>query len=273
MNRIKRVICAALLVVTAGVAFAGGSRAKDSAAQEPVTLTLAAAASIEKVFRQSLIPAWEKDHPSVRIEGVYDSSGRLQIQIENGLAADVFFSAATRQMDALVDGGYIDQSAVVPLLENRLVLIKPRGKTTAVSSVSSVSSFETIGRAAVIAVGDPKAVPAGQYAQEALQKLGVWDGIQSKLSLGSNVTEVLHWVAAGNAEAGIVYATDAASSPDVEVIAALPDGLLSAPVIYPAAPLSRSAHPGLAADFMTFLQSKEARQMFQDAGFSILLRQ
>jgi molybdate transport system substrate-binding protein len=272
MNRIKRVICAALLVMTAGVAFAGGSRAaaKNAPSQEQVTLTLAAAASLEKVFRQSLIPAWEKDHPAVRIEGIYDSSGRLQIQIENGLAADVFFSAAVRQMDALVAGGYIDRSAVVPLLENRLVLIKPRGKTTA---VSSVSSFETIGRAAVIAVGDPKAVPAGQYAEEALKKLGVWDGIQSKLSLGSNVTEVLHWVAAGNAEAGIVYATDAASSPDVEVIACLPEGLLSAPVIYPAASLSGSAHAAESAAFMTFLQSKEARSMFEAAGFSVLLRQ
>ena len=271
LNHLKMKLGAALFAVlfvlsTVG-AFAGGSRAAAPRAAESapaqVTLTVAAAASLENVFTKQLIPAWEKDHPAVHIEGVYDSSGRLQIQIENGLAADVFFSAAVRQMDALVSGGFIDRSAVVPLLENRLVLIKPRDKTTA------VSSFETIGRAAVIALGDPRAVPAGQYAEEALRKLGVWDGIQAKLSLGSNVTEVLNWVAAGNAEAGVVYATDAASSSNVEVITALPDGLLSAPVIYPAARLAKSANAGAADDFVRFLRSAPARRMFEDAGFAV----
>ena len=264
-----------ILAVVTATAFAG---AKKEAAPEPQTapetgspvtasqvrITLAAAASLEKAFMGELIPAWLRDHPNVTIEGVYDSSGRLQTQIENGLAADVFFSAATRQMDALVAGGYIDAQAVSPLLENKIVLVKPQGRTT------QVTSFDNIQRAATIAVGDPKVVPAGQYAQEALTTIGNWDTIQGKISLGSNVTEVLNWVAEASAEVGIVYATDAASQPKVEVIAPLSAGILATPVIYPVAPLKASAHGKEAADFIAFLKSPSAAAIFEKYGFALV---
>jgi molybdate transport system substrate-binding protein len=244
--------------------FAGGKKQPAAEpAQAPVTITLAAAASLEKAFTEEVIPAWLKDHPNVKIEGVYDSSGRLQTQIENGLAADVFFSAATRQMDALVTGGYIDAQAVSPLLENKIVLIKPQGRTT------SVTAFDNIQQAALIAVGDPKVVPAGQYAEEALTAIGNWTLIQPKLSLGSNVTEVLNWVAEASAEVGIVYATDAASQPKVEVITPLPAGILATPVIYPVAPLKASAHSKEAADFIAFLKSPAAAAVFEKYGFAL----
>jgi molybdate transport system substrate-binding protein len=256
------------LLITAAVAAASFAGGKKEAASEPQTpeaslaITLAAAASLEKAFTEELIPAWLKDHPAVTIEGVYDSSGRLQTQIENGLAADVFFSAATRQMDALVTGGYIDAQAVSPLLENKIVLIKPQGHAT------NVTAFDNIQRAAAIAVGDPKVVPAGQYAQEALTTIGNWNAIQGKVSLGSNVTEVLNWVAEASAEVGIVYATDAASQPKVEVIAPLPAGTLATPVIYPVAPLKASAHGKEAADFIAFLKSQAAAAIFEKYGFA-----
>jgi molybdate transport system substrate-binding protein len=261
-------------VVTA-TAFAGGKKeaapepqatAPQAAAPvaAPVVITLAAAASLEKAFTGELIPAWLKDHPTVTIEGVYDSSGRLQTQIENGLAADVFFSAATRQMDALVTGGYIDAQAVSPLLENKIVLIKPQGRAT------QVTAFDNIQRAAAIAVGDPKVVPAGQYAEEALTAIGNWSAIQGKVSLGSNVTEVLNWVAEASAEVGIVYATDAASQPKVEVVAPLPAGILATPVIYPVAPLKASAHGKEAADFIAFLKSQAAAAIFEKYGFALV---
>jgi molybdate transport system substrate-binding protein len=267
----KRFLSFVLIMASlAAAGFAGGK--KQAAAGEPqaaapepqVTITLAAAASLEKAFTTDLIPAWLKDHPNVTIEGVYDSSGRLQTQIENGLAADVFFSAATRQMNALVDGGYIEAGAVVPLLENKIALIKPQGKTT------TVTAFDNIQRAAVIAVGDPKVVPAGQYAQEALTKIGNWDAIQSKISLGSNVTEVLNWVAEASAEVGIVYATDAAAQPKVEVITPLPDGILTTPVLYPVAPLKAASLAKEARDFIAFLQSPLAVSIFEKYGFAVV---
>ena len=144
---------------------------------------------------------FEKEYPNVTIEGVYDSSGKLQLQIEKGLDADVFFSAATTQMNALKDEDLVDADSISNVLENKLVLIK--GKDT---------GFDNIKDASIIAIGDPEVVPAGSYAKEALTNLGVWDSIQDRLSLAGNVTEVLSQVETQNAEIGLVYATDAASS-------------------------------------------------------------
>jgi molybdate transport system substrate-binding protein len=148
------------------------------------------------------------------------------------------------------------------LLQNKLALIKPAGAATA------VTNFENITQAKIIAVVDPASVPAGQYAQEALTKLGNWDAVKAKLSLGSNVTEVLNWVAAGSAEVGIVYATDAATTKNVDVIAELPDGLLSNKVIYPIGMTAAAAHPQEAQLFIDFLASDEGLGVFKAYGFS-----
>ena len=173
---------------------------------------------MEKVFTQKLIPMYQQKHPGIKIEGVYDASGKLQAQIESGLAADVFISAANKQMNALSDKGYMDKSTVKPLLENKLVLIVPK-------SGSEIKGFEDFSKAKHPAIGDPASVPAGQYAKEALTKLGQWDGIQDKVSLGTNVTQVLNWVAEGSGDAGLVYATDAALLKDkVTVVAEAPAG-------------------------------------------------
>ena len=187
--------------------------------EETTTITLAAAASLEKCYTEKLIPMFEKENKGIKVEGSYDSSGKLQSQIENGMAADVFMSAATEQMNNLVKGKYISKGDVVELLENKVVLIAPK------KGDAKVSSFKDITKADTIALGDPKSVPAGQYAQEALTNLGIWDKIQDKVSFGTNVTEVLNQVAAASADAGIVYATDAASMADqVEVVAEAPEG-------------------------------------------------
>ena len=117
MKKLLSLMCSLLIIVT----LCGCSSTQDQ--QEEVTLTLAAAASLENTFEDKLIPEFEKENPSIKVQGVYDSSGKLQIQIEQGLKADVFFSAATKQMDALVDEKYINDKDVVNLLENKLVLI------------------------------------------------------------------------------------------------------------------------------------------------------
>ncbi|MDR2601964.1 MAG: molybdate ABC transporter substrate-binding protein [Spirochaetaceae bacterium] len=254
---------AAFLCLAATVFLLFSCQKRQEKAAEKVTITVAAAASLEKAFTGDLIPLFTQKNPGIQVEGVYDSSGKLQTQIEQGLGADVFVSAAQKQMDALVSGGFIKNESVKPLLQNRLALIKPKGVETA------VADFATIGAAKTqIAVGDPQSVPAGQYAKEALTTLGVWDSVEGRLSLGSNVTETLNWVAQASAEVGIVYATDAASSANVEVIALLPDGILSAPVIYPAAVVAASAKPAEAAAFAAFLGSPEALAIFEKYGFS-----
>ena len=226
------------------------------------SILVAAAASLKNAYEDKLIPMFEEQYPGVTVEGTYDSSGKLQTQIEEGLEADVFMSAATKQMKALDEEGMIASDTIVNLLENKIVLIVPAG------SDSKIDSFEKIGDAESIALGDPESVPAGQYAKEALTNLNVWDSIQDKVSFGTNVTEVLNQVAAASADAGIVYATDAASKADqVTVVAEAPEGSLEKKVIYPVAVVKATTHEDAAKAFVDFLQTPEAIAVFESYGF------
>lgn len=232
-------------------------------AAEETEILVAAAASLKNAYEDELIPMFEAKYPGVTVKGTYDSSGKLQTQIEEGLEADVFMSAAKKQMKALDEEGMIDSDSIVDLLENKIVLIVPTG------SDKGIQSFEDIVKADSIALGDPASVPAGQYSEEALTNLGLWDQIQDKTSFGTNVTEVLNQVAAGSADAGIVYATDAASMADqVEVVAEAPEGSLATKVIYPVAVVKDSANAEMAANFVEFLTTQEAMKVFEDYGFS-----
>lgn len=276
----KRKMTMALAAMMAAVSLAGcssGTFAETTAAEadasqkesetlakgEQTEILVAAAASLKNAYEEELIPMFQEQNPGVTVKGTYDSSGKLQTQIEEGLEADVFMSAAITQMDALNQEGLIDSDTMVDLLENKIVLIVPS------SSELGMTSFEDIVRAETIALGDPASVPAGQYAEEALTNLGIWDGIQDKVSFGTNVTEVLNQVAAASADAGIVYATDAASMADqVTVIAEAPEGSLAEPVIYPAAVVKHTAHAQEAKAFVEFLQSHEAMAVFESYGFA-----
>ena len=227
-------------------------------------IMIAAAASLENAFVQDLIPMFNKENPDVKITGTYDASGKLQTQIEEGLPAQIFFSAAKKQMTALDDGGFIDSGSITELLENEVVLI------TGTNTTTNVTSFDNITEAATIAIGDPASVPAGQYAQEVLTNLGTWADVEARGSLGTNVTEVLNWVAEGSAEVGIVYKTDAASMADkVKIIGTAPEGSLKTPVIYPIALLSNidEGQKELATAFLDFLKSPEALAVFEKFGF------
>ncbi len=228
----------------------------------PATLMIAAAASLEPSLVGEIIPLFRERHPWITVEGSYDSSGKLQAQVENGLDADVFFPAAARRMDALVDKGFIERDSVVELLENKIVLIR------SASADPGIASFADAPKADAIALGDPDSVPAGQYAREAFTSLGVWDRVAAKASFGANVTEVLHWVAEGSAETGVVYATDAALTDRAAVICEAPEGSLKTRVIYPAAVLKTSRHPEEAGLFIEFLASEPALSVFRKYGFS-----
>ena len=230
---------------------------------EETEILVAAAASLKNAYEEELIPMFEAQYPGVTVKGTYDSSGKLQTQIEEGLEADVFMSAAKKQMKALDEEGMIDSDSIVDLLENKIVLIVPTG------SDKGIQSFEDIVKADSIALGDPASVPAGQYSEEALTNLGLWDQIQDKTSFGTNVTEVLNQVAAGSADAGIVYATDAASMADqVEVVAEAPEGSLKTRGVYPVAVVKDSANAEVAANFVEFLTTDEAMKVFEAYGFS-----
>ena len=242
---------------------AGTDIKAEAAPGQDTEILVAAAASLKNAYEEELIPMFQDKYPGVTVKGTYDSSGKLQTQIEEGLEADVFMSAAPKQMTALDQEGLIVSDTITSLLENKIVLIVPS------DSDSGFTRFEDIENAESIALGDPASVPVGQYSEEALTSLGIWDKIQDKVSFGTNVTEVLNQVAAASADAGIVYATDAASMADqVKVVAEAPEGSLSKKVIYPVAVVKNTANAEAAGNFVEFLNTDEAMKVFESYGFT-----
>jgi molybdate transport system substrate-binding protein len=198
-------IIAIVAVIVIGVGlWATGSVGTTDNSLSGQEIHLAAAASLKNAYDNDLIPMFEKKYPGVKVVPTYASSGDLQTQIENGNDVDVFMSAATKQMNALINESLIDNGTNSEFLENKVVLIVPK------DSKNNISSFEDLKNVnGTIAIGDPKSVPAGQYAQEVLNNSGIWKDVEPKVSQGKDVTEVLNQVAQGSAECGIVYATDA----------------------------------------------------------------
>lgn len=272
MKSMKKVLFIAVIALVVAVSvgscaagwfdFLGGNSTDNSLDGQEVNL--AAAASLKNVYDDKLIPMFQEKYPGVKVTPTYASSGDLQTQIENGLEADVFMSAANKQMDALAEEGLIDNSTNVQFLENKVVLIVPADSNTNISSFDDLKNVK-----GNIAIGDPESVPAGQYAQEVLNNTGIWDDVESKLSLGTDVTAVLNQVAQGSAECGIVYSTDAKSTSDVKVICEAPEDALKTPVIYPVAVLKDSKDSDAANKFLEFLQTQEAKDVFVDYGFTI----
>lgn len=210
---------------------------------------------------------FNETYPEVEILYNADSSGTLQTQIEEGARCDVFFSAAEKQMNALVEEKLVPEDSVVDILENKVVLIKPAGQET------KVAGFENITDAANLALaGD--SVPVGQYAREIFENLGIAEDVEKmEINEGKNVTEVLANVSEGSNEVGVVYATDAASVGDkVEVIAEAPEGSLKTPVLCPAGLVENKEateeDKEVAEEFLKYLQSEEALKVFEEYGFA-----
>jgi len=225
------------------------------------SITVAAASSLKNCLDDKVIPAFNAKYPNIKVQTTYDSSGKLQTQIEQGASVDVFMSAAMKQMTALDEKDLIAKGSIIQLLENKIVLIVPA------NSALGLTAFTDIVKADKIAIGDPESVPAGQYAKEALTNLNLWDGISVKASLGTNVTEVMNWVAEGSADAGIVYETDALSNANVKVVAVAPFGSVSK-LIYPVGIIKGSENETAAKAFVEFLRTDEAMKIFKTYGFS-----
>lgn len=236
----------------------GEEGAAESGEQE---ITVSAAASLTDVLNE-LAENYREQDPGMKIVFTFGGSGALQTQIEEGAPVDLFFSAAEENMDALEEEGLIDTETRKGVLKNEIVLIAPLGET-------EVSSFENIlDSEPQIALGEPESVPAGKYAQEIFENLGIWEGVQSHTVFASNVREVLSWVEAGEADCGVVYATDAITSDQVQVVCNAPEG--GPEVLYPAAVLKDCANPEGAKEFLDYLTGDEAKKAFEAYGFTVL---
>lgn len=227
-----------------------------------VNLTISAAASLKDSLTE-IKAVFAKENPSVTLTYNFGSSGTLQQQIEQGADADIFISAAKKQMDALASKDLIIKDTNRNLLLNDVVLVTPKDN-------SSITSFNdlTTEKAKKISLGEPKSVPAGQYAEEVFTKLGILDKVKSKVVYGKDVKEVLTWVETGNADAGVVYSTDAKVSTKVNVIATASSDSHT-PIVYPAAVIKASKNVDAAKEFMTFLNSEKAKAVFEKYGFKL----
>ncbi len=227
----------------------------------PVTLNISAAASLTDAL-EAVNALYLEQHSNVTIVANYAASGTLQTQIEQGATCDVFISAAAKQMNNLETGGLILSNTRINLLKNSIVLIVPTASTLEIDSFEGlVEDFVTL-----IAVGDPAFVPAGTYAYQLFDLLGITDALTDKLILGSSVRDVLAYVETGNVDAGIVYSTDAVLSEGVKIVATAPDEINSK-IIYPAAIIKASENQSAAADYLAFLTSDAAMEIFESYGF------
>ena len=230
---------------------------------EEVELHILAAASMTDVLTE-IADKYKEEHPEITLTFSFDSSGTLQTQIEEGAPADVFISAALKQMNELNEQGLMDEDSIIELLENKVVLIKPKGSELDIASFEDVASDKVT----MAAIGNSD-VPVGQYTQTIYENLGLWDQIQEKANYATNVRQVLDWVATKNADCGIVYATDAAIEPEVEIISEAPEGSCT-PAIYPAGIVKDSEYPEQAKEFMDFLKTDEVKEIFENYQFTYI---
>ncbi|MFZ3215222.1 MAG: molybdate ABC transporter substrate-binding protein [Candidatus Acidiferrales bacterium] len=241
-----------LILLTLGMA---ASCALLRAAAPPAPITVSAAISLKDALDEL-----GRTYGAVTFN--YGGSGTLARQIEQGAPVDVFFSAAEKEMDELAARELILPETRRDVVGNALVLITP-------AQATMVQSFQDLTRPEVktLALGRPATVPAGMYGRQTLKYLKLFSALESKIVYAKDVRAVLTYVATGNADAGLVYQTDAMISRQVRVAARAPADSHD-PVLYPAAVLQNSRNPQAARAFLEFLQGPQARAVFAKYGFT-----
>ena len=225
------------------------------------TLTLSIAASLQDAIVE-VEADYQREHGAVDFRNNFGSSGTLAREIEQGAPVDAFLSAGTKQMDDLQTKGLLASGTRMNLLRNSLVLIAPRD--------SKLGGFGDLTAPAIrlVALGDPASVPAGQYGKQTLISLNLYDKLGKKIVLGKDVRQVLTYVETGNADAGLVYATDALISTKVRVVAVAPESSHD-PIVYPLAVVAGSRSDTAVRAFIAYLGSPAAKAVFIKHGFTM----
>src|SRR5271163_1765387 len=260
----RRLVVASLLF--SFVLGTAGSFVLDAASQQSSAIIVSAAISLKDALDE-LGPIFQvQQHRKNGGSGTavtcnYGGSGTLARQIEQGAPVDVFFSAAEKQRDELGAQDLIVADTRRDLVGNALVLIAPAQATT-------LHSFQDLSNPAIkaIALGETSTVPAGMYARQTLEHLGLFAALEKKVVYAKDVRAVLTYVETGNADAGMVYQTDANTSKKIRVVAIAPADSHD-PIVYPAAVLRDSKNKVEARAFLEFLQGPDARAVFQKYGF------
>jgi molybdate transport system substrate-binding protein len=232
-------------------------------AAQPSALLVGAAASMQSAL-EAIAPIYARSGANVQVNYSFGSSGALQQQIEQGAPIDIFISAASKQMNTLQQQNLLVPGTRKDLLTNQLVLVTPKTATLKLTNFRQLLKPE-IQR---IAIGEPRSVPVGQYAIEVFQNLGILDRVKAKLVLGNSVKSVLAAVETGDADAGVVYISDARGNNRV-VISAIADAKLHTPIVYPMAILKSSKSLAAARNYTDFLKTLPAQVVFKKYGFGI----
>jgi molybdate transport system substrate-binding protein len=225
-------------------------------------VTLSVAISMKEAVEE-LGRGFMASRPGVTLRYNFGSSGELQKQIEAGAPVDLFISAAQRQMDELEKKALVVAATRTVFARNVLTVIKP-----ADSRIDIVKPADLLDpRITKIVVGNPRTVPAGQYAEESLRALALWERLQPKLVFAENVRQALDYVARGEVDAGVVYTTDAAARGQQVKEAFRPGEDTYRPVLYPVAVVAGARQPRLAQAFLDVLVSREGQATLGRLGF------
>ncbi|OWV66947.1 molybdenum ABC transporter substrate-binding protein [Rhizobium sp. R339] len=242
-----------------------GAAALPAPAAAAEKLTVFAAASLKNAL-DAANAAWTSESGKEAVAS-YAASGALAKQIENAAPADIFISADLDWMDYVAKKNLIKADTRTNLLGNRIVLVAEKDKA---KPVEIKQGFELAGLLGdgKLAMGEPKSVPAGKYGMAALEKLGVWTSVETKVAGAESVRAALALVSRGEAPYGIVYQTDAAADKGVAIVGTFPADSHQ-PIIYPVAILAESKNPDAAA-YLDFLKSDKAAAFFTSQGFIVL---
>ncbi|MBF0560016.1 MAG: molybdate ABC transporter substrate-binding protein [Nitrospirae bacterium] len=234
-------------------------------AEPPKELTVSAAISLKNAFEE-IGRIYEARNRGTKVVFNFGASGDLMRQIEGGAPVDVFASAAQKDMDDADKKGLIRPGSRVNFSANSVVLTVPVGTKI------EITSFEDLKSANIkkIAVGNPKTVPAGRYAEDVFSYYKITDTIKDKLIYTENVRQVLDYVARGEVDAGVVYSTDAkVRAKEVKIAATAPEASHK-PVVYPIAVVKATGNVKTADEFILLVVSPDGKAILEKYGFKAM---
>lgn len=241
-----------IFYIAAVVAAASGCLSEKPEENTPVEITFSSASSLQDAMKE-IGTQFRKNHPEVKINFNFAASGVLEKQIEQGASVDIFASSSQKEIDLLEGKGLIIKSTRINFTRNKLVIIAP-----------STLTIEQLKNLDKIAIGDPKTVPAGLYAQTFMENAGIYAILKPKLIPAENVRQVLDYVERKEVDAGFVYLSDTLKS---NMTVSPINESLYPQIVYPIAVINDSQQPAISRQFIEYIKSNEGQTILQKYGF------